>query len=109
MTTVSLFARRAMWILWPAFLAAAVGEFVFFSVFDPLELHIAGAPLELTRQAIYTMGFFAFWGLCIASSALTMLLETSTRDEDGRAGGYFAGEPEAGPDTRSNYGDKGAE
>ena len=66
--------RRVMWIVWPAFLMAGVAELVFFSVFDPFDLHFFGAPLEMSRQAIYTMGFFGFWGLGIASSALTLFL-----------------------------------
>ena len=63
-------------IAWPAFLVAGVAEIVFFSVFDPFDLHFFGAPLELTRLEIYTMGFFGFWGLGIASSALSLFLES---------------------------------
>jgi len=66
---------RLMRIVWPAFLVSAIAEFVFFSVFDPFELHFFGTPLDLSREAIYTMGFFGFWGLGIASSALTVALE----------------------------------
>ena len=72
--TGALATRRIMWIVWPAFLMAGVAELVFFSVFDPFDLHFFGAPLEMSRQAIYTMGFFGFWGLGIASSALTLFL-----------------------------------
>ena len=54
---------------------AGVAELIFFSVFDPFDLHFFGAPLDMSREAIYTMGFFGFWGLGIASSALTMFLE----------------------------------
>ena len=46
-------------------------------MFDPFDLHFFGAPLELSREAIYTMGFFGFWALGIASSALTVFLERS--------------------------------
>ena len=70
-----LLARRLMWVIWPAFLVAGVAELVFFSIFDPFDLHFFGAPLEMSRQAIYTMGFFGFWVLGIASSALTIFLE----------------------------------
>jgi hypothetical protein len=79
--------RRLMWIVWPAFLVAAVAELVFFSIFDPFDLHFFGAPLDLSRQAIYTMGFFGFWGLGIASSALTVFLARSSSDPDGPAPG----------------------
>ena len=69
--------QRIMWVLWPAFLVAGIAETLFFTLFDPLDLHFFGATLELSRQAIYTIGFFAFWTLCIASSALTVFLERS--------------------------------
>jgi hypothetical protein len=77
METTGTLAHRLMWVLWPAFLVAGVAEAVFFTVFDPFDLHFFGAPLELSRLGIYTMGFFGFWGLGIASSALTVFLERS--------------------------------
>src|SRR6266568_4511635 len=70
-------SRRLVWTIWPAFLVAAVAEAIFFTVFDPFDLHFFGAPLNLSREAMYTLGFFGFWGLGIASSALTVLLERS--------------------------------
>jgi hypothetical protein len=86
-----LLARRLMWVIWPAFLVAGVAELIFFSVFDPFDLHFFGAPLEMSRQAIYTMGFFGFWVLGIASSALTIFLEagptTTVGAADTSAGG----------------------
>jgi hypothetical protein len=72
-----IFARRLMWVIWPAFLVAGVAEGIFFTVFDPFELHFFGATLDMSREAIYTMGFFGFWGMGIASSALTVFLEHS--------------------------------
>lgn len=68
-------AVRTMRIIWSAFLTAALAELVFFSVFDPFDLHFFGTPLEFSREAIYTMGFFGFWGLGIASAALAFVLE----------------------------------
>ena len=76
------FAQRLMWILWPAFLAAGVAETVFFTLFDPFDLHFFGTPLDLSREAIYTLGFFGFWLLAITSSALTLFLEGSRREFD---------------------------
>ncbi|HQR09919.1 MAG TPA: hypothetical protein PLW68_01225 [Casimicrobiaceae bacterium] len=70
--------RRLMWVIWPAFLVAGVAEIIFFSVFDPFELHFFGNSLEMSRQGIYTMGFFGFWGLGVASSALTMFLAATS-------------------------------
>ena len=87
METTGNFARRLMWILWPGFLAAAIADTVFFTVFDPFDLHFFGAPLDLSREAMYTMGFFGFWLLAMTSSALTLFLEgtlgVSDRPRDG--------------------------
>lgn len=77
------FPRRVMQVVWPAFLAAAAAELVFFAVFDPFELHFFGAPLDLSRESIYAMGFFGFWGLGILSSTLTLyLVQTDLGDVD---------------------------
>jgi hypothetical protein len=69
--------QRWMWIAWPAFLVAAVLEMIVFAMVDPSDLHWFGNPLELSRQAIYTLAFFVFWGVTMASSALTTLLSMS--------------------------------
>ena len=70
-------AQRLMWVIWPAFLVAGLAEAVFFTVFDPFDLHFFGAALQWSREAIYTLGFFGFWGLGAASSALTVWLGRS--------------------------------
>ncbi|MFN3612034.1 hypothetical protein [Tepidimonas sp.] len=72
-----MLAQRLMWIAWPAFLMAAVMEVVVFAFVDPSELHWAGESLGWSRQAIYTLAFFVFWGLTMASGALTTLLSLS--------------------------------
>ena len=64
--------ERAMWIVWPAFLAAIAAEIVFFAMFDPLDFNMR---LQLSREAVYTIGFVAFWALGMLSSALTLLLQ----------------------------------
>jgi hypothetical protein len=69
--------QRWMWIAWPAFLVAAVLEMIVFAMVDPGDLHWFGNPLGLSRQAIYTLAFFVFWGVTMASSALTTLLSMS--------------------------------
>ena len=66
--------QKMMWIAWPAFLAACVLELVVFALVDPHDLHWSGQPLALSRQGIYTVSFFVFWAICMASSALTTLL-----------------------------------
>lgn len=72
-----MWAKRWMWIAWPAFLVAAVLEMIVFAMVDPGDLHWFGAPLGLSRQATYTLAFFVFWGATMASSALTTLLSMS--------------------------------
>lgn len=70
--------QRLMWIAWPAFLVAGVLEMVVFAVVDPQALHwLGGAPLEVSRPAVYTLAFFVFWGATALSSALTTLLASS--------------------------------
>ena len=68
---------RLMWIAWPAFLMAGVMEIIVFSMLDPSDLTWFGQPLALSRQGIYTLAFFMFWGITMASSALTTLLSIS--------------------------------
>jgi len=67
-------ARRVMWVVWPAFLAAGFAEVVFFTFIDPEDMHFFSGILDLSRQAIYTIGFFCFWAVCALSSAMTMFL-----------------------------------
>lgn len=73
-------AQRAIWILWPSFIVAAAAEAVFFTLFDPAGLHLFGTPLELSRLAVYSIGFFAFWLFAAASSALTCFFQRSARE-----------------------------
>ncbi|WP_382325631.1 hypothetical protein ACFJGX_15760 [Hydrogenophaga sp. UC242_50] len=63
-----------MGIAWPAFLLAAVLEMLVFAMVDPGDLHWFGQPLDWSRQAVYTVAFFVFWGVTAVSSALTALL-----------------------------------
>ena len=67
--------KYAMWILWPSFLAGGIADGVFFTMVDPADLHLFGAPLDLSRTAVYTLGFFMFWAFAAASSALTCWLQ----------------------------------
>ena len=70
--------RNAICILWPSFLAAAAAEGLFFAVFDPSELTLFGHSPSLSRTAIYSIGFFLFWGFAATSSGLTWLLQRSS-------------------------------
>ena len=66
--------RKAIAILWPSFLFGGLGTVLFFSLLDPVDLFFVG-PLELSRKAGYTLGFFFFWALAAGSSWLTCFLE----------------------------------
>jgi hypothetical protein len=67
-------ARRLMAVTWPAFLSACALELLVFSVVDPLELHLPGGGAGWTREAVYTLAFFAFWLVSMGSNALTAML-----------------------------------
>ena len=70
-----MLAQRWMWIAWPAFLVAGVLEMIVFALVDPSDLHWFGQPLGLSRQAVYTLAFFVFWGASLLCSALALTLE----------------------------------
>ncbi|MGV3741133.1 MAG: hypothetical protein ACO1NO_02350 [Burkholderiaceae bacterium] len=67
-------ARLIMAVLWPSFLVAIVAEGFFFSVFDPADLTLDGARIELPALGVYTLGFFFFWTFCALASMLTCYL-----------------------------------
>jgi hypothetical protein len=69
-----------MWILWPSFLVGGVAEAIFFTLFDPMDLQVFGNPVDWSRTAIYTLGFFLFWFFAAAASALTCFLQRSAED-----------------------------
>lgn len=71
------FTQRLLWVLWPAFLVAAVAELMLFAVFDPRDLHVFGVPVEVDRMSAYTIGFFFLWAIASAASALTVFLQRS--------------------------------
>jgi hypothetical protein len=67
--------RVALQILWPAFLMAGVLEILVFALVDPTDLHwLGGAPIDASRQAVYTLAFLAFWAVIAAAGAITALL-----------------------------------
>jgi len=67
--------RRALVVLWPAFLMAGVLEVLVFAVVDPANLTWFGIePLAWSVQAVYTVTFFIFWGVISTSAAITQLL-----------------------------------
>lgn len=74
---LTLFQKRLMWIIWPAFLMAGVIEILVFSMIDPEDMHWFGHQLEFSRQGIYTVSFFAFWVITSMGGALTAVLALS--------------------------------
>lgn len=71
--------RLAMTVLWPSFMAAAMAEGLFFSLFEPDALP---ALPPLPPLAVYSMGFFFFWTLCALASMLTYYLVTVPEDHN---------------------------
>jgi len=67
-------SRQLIYILWPSFLMAVAAVGLFFSLVAPADLHLFGEPLAVSDMAAYTIGFFLFWALTAASSALTCFL-----------------------------------
>ncbi|MGF1642278.1 MAG: hypothetical protein ACFCUJ_01450 [Thiotrichales bacterium] len=55
-------------VLWPSFLMAGVATIIFFTVFDPEQMH---GLEDFSRIAVYSTGFFVFWGLMAVSSCAT--------------------------------------
>ncbi|MDR6536753.1 hypothetical protein [Variovorax soli] len=68
-----------MSILWPAFLLASATELLVFALVDPADLHWRGEAIAVSRQTVYTAGFFVFWVLATGASALTLLLTIPAR------------------------------
>lgn len=72
--------KRLIYILWPAFIVAGIAEGVFFTLFDPTDLRLFDREIGLSRTAIYSIGFFAFWFFAAGSSALTCFFQRSSTD-----------------------------
>lgn len=70
--------QRWMAILWSSFLMAGIAEGVFFSLINPQELYLLGQVVDYPPIMTYSVGFFAFWGLCAASSWLTCYVVCSS-------------------------------
>ena len=74
-------ARYFMWVVWPAFLLACLLELLVFALVDPASLSWNDEALDLSRERVYTLAFFAFWILSMGTSALTVLLAVRPRDD----------------------------
>lgn len=64
--------QRVISVLWPSFLLAGVATIMFFTVFDPQEIGACLGAEHIDRTGAYTVGFFLFWMMNIASSMLTV-------------------------------------
>jgi hypothetical protein len=74
--------RSLMWILWPSFLAAAMGSALIFALIDPLDVAIFGH-VPTGRVGFYTVSFFVLWVMAGRSSTLTAyLMPKQEEDED---------------------------
>ena len=67
--------KRLISILWPSFIVAGVAEALFFTLVDPQELYLFGEPVYWSKTAVYSVGFFAFWAVCAASSMFTCFIQ----------------------------------
>ncbi len=62
-------------VLWPSFLLSGMATIICFTVFDPQEIGACMGLREADRMGAYTVGFFLFWLLTLASSALTLYFQ----------------------------------
>ena len=81
--------KRLIYILWPAFMVAGIAEGVFFTLFDPMDLRLFDQELGLSRMAVYSIGFFAFWLFAAGSSALTCFFQRTASEVNRRRDGGF--------------------
>jgi len=70
----SAWSQGLMAIAWPGFLVACLMELLVFALVDPQDVRWLGHQLLSSREAVYTLAFFAFWLMATLSSALTYLL-----------------------------------
>lgn len=54
---------KLVYVLWPSFATAIVGEVVFFTLINPKELYFMGEPVHWSPVAVYSVGFLMFWAL----------------------------------------------
>lgn len=64
-----------IYILWPSFVTAALGEIAFFALIDPQELYLLGRPVAWSPMAVYSVGFLMFWGLTALTAALCFFFQ----------------------------------
>lgn len=72
--------QKLIQVLWPSFLVAGLVEIVFFTVIAPQELYLFGQPVHFSPIATYSIGFFAFWLVCAASSLTTLFFQRTSEE-----------------------------
>lgn len=82
--------NKLYFVLWPSFLVAGIAEIVFFTVVDPQDLYLFGQPVHFSILATYSIGFFAFWATCAASSWATCFFQRSGADVNRDAARHLA-------------------
>ena len=87
--------QRILWVLWPSFVVAGIAEGIFFTVVDPQELYLFGEPVQFSKIATYSIGFFGFWAVCAASSLMTCFLQIGAAEINKGVGAA----PRAGDDS----------
>lgn len=60
--------------LWPAFVGAALADAILFTLIDPETIVLFGVHSGVSRLAAYTVGFFLFWLIMVATSVTTLWL-----------------------------------
>ena len=72
--------KLAIWILWPSFVVGAAANALFFTIFDPVELHAYWDVGTMSRLGAYTIGLFAFWAVAACSSAFTCFIQRDANE-----------------------------
>jgi hypothetical protein len=74
-------AKVAMSVLWPAFLAAAAMNALFFSLVDPADLIVYNMPVQIDKLAAYAIGFVVCFVFAAISSFMTWSLTKPAESE----------------------------
>ncbi|MEO7253116.1 MAG: hypothetical protein ABIZ64_02630 [Casimicrobium sp.] len=61
-------------VLWPAFVGAALGDAILFTLIDPAGLEWFGSHENMSREGAYTVGFFLLWFLIAGASFVSLWL-----------------------------------
>lgn len=65
-----------IYVAWPSFATAIVGEVFFFACINPQELYLMGQPVEWSPLAVYSVGFLMFWALTALTTWTLLFFQT---------------------------------